>query len=156
MWLLVDSVNVANDRLEQIADLVEKGHSFQSETITDLAQQIEIPADALEETIAGYNECVKAGADTQITPGKELLGSEITHPTYYASKRIPTIHYTMGGLCINTDAQVCTEQGDPIPNLYAAGEVTGGVMGANRLGGNSFTDLIVFGRVAGASAAANA
>lgn len=156
MWLLVDSVNIDDDRLEQIADLVAKGHSYESEEIADLAQQIGIPSGALEDTIEGYNACVRAGSDTQITPGKELLGEEVTHPTYYASKRIPTIHYTMGGLCINTDAQVCSEDGNPIPNLYAAGEVTGGVQGGNRLGGNSFTDLIVFGRIAGASAATNA
>ncbi|MCQ5105998.1 FAD-binding protein, partial [Eggerthella lenta] len=77
-------------------------------------------------------------------------------PAYYATKRIPTIHYTIGGLCITTDAQVCTEAGEPIPNLFACGEVTGGVQGGNRLGGNWFTDLIVFGRIAGASAVANA
>ena len=155
MWLLVDSKNIAADRKEEIADLVAKGHSFEAQTIEDLGSQIAVPSDALAQTIAGYNECVKAGADTQIAPGKELLGSEIANPAYYASKRIPTIHYTMGGLCITTDAQVCTEAGEPIGNLFAAGEVTGGVQGGNRLGGNSFTDLIVFGRVAGASAVAN-
>ena len=156
MWLLVDSKNIAADRKEEIADLVAKGHSFEAQSIEDLGKQIEVPSDVLVETIAGYNECVKAGADTQIAPGKELLGSEIANPSYYASKRIPTIHYTMGGLCITTDAQVCTEAGEPIPNLFACGEVTGGVQGENRLGGNSFTDLIVFGRIAGASAVANA
>ena len=156
MWLLVDSKNIAEDRKEEIADLVAKGHSFEAQTIEDLGSQIAVPSDVLAETIEGYNACVKAGADTQITPGKELLGSEIANPAYYASKRSPTIHYTMGGLCITTDAQVCTEAGEPIPNLFAAGEVTGGVQGGNRLGGNSFTDLIVFGRIAGASAVANA
>ena len=156
MWLLVDSTDIAADRADQIAELVEKGHSFKADSIEDLAKQIGVPADALAETVEGYNACVRAGADTQIAPGKELLGTEFTDPAYYASKRIPTIHYTMGGLCISTEAQVCTEAGEPIPGLYAAGEVTGGVQGGNRLGGNSFTDLIVFGRIAGASAAANA
>lgn len=156
MWLLVDSKNIADDRKEEIADLVAKGHSFEAQSIEDLGSQIAVPSDVLAETIDGYNACVKAGVDTQIAPGKELLGSEIANPAYYASKRIPTIHYTMGGLCITADAQVCTEAGEPIPNLFAAGEVTGGVQGGNRLGGNSFTDLIVFGRIAGASAVANA
>ena len=156
MWLLVDSTDIAADRADQIAELVEKGHSFKADDIEDLANQIGVPADALAETVEGYNACVKAGVDTQIAPGKELLGTELSDPAYYASKRIPTIHYTMGGLCITTDAQVCTEAGEPIPNLFACGEVTGGVQGGNRLGGNSFTDLIVFGRIAGASAVANA
>ena len=156
MWLIVDSTDIKDDRTEEIADLVEKGHSFKADDIKGLADQIGVPADALVETIDGYNACVKAGVDTQIAPGKELLGSEVSDPAYYASKRIPTIHYTMGGLCITTDAQVCTAAGEPIGNLFACGEVTGGVQGGNRLGGNSFTDLIVFGRIAGASAVANA
>lgn len=153
MWLLVDSKNIASDRKDQIKELVSTGHSFEDKSISGLAEQIGVPADALEQTIEGYNACVDAGVDTQIAPGKELLGSKIENPSYYASKRIPTIHYTMGGLCINTSAQVLTAGGQPIPGLYAAGEVTGGVMGSNRLGGNSYTDLIVFGRIAGASAA---
>lgn len=153
MWLLVDSTNIADDRLEEIADLVEKGHSFEAETIEELAEQIGLDPEKLAETIDGYNACCEAGKDTQITPGKELLGNAVSDPKFYASKRIPTIHYTMGGVCIDTEARVLTEDGDIIPGLYAAGEVTGGVQGANRLGGNSFTDLIVFGRIAGASAA---
>ena len=150
------SVVLATGGYSRNAELVEKGHSFKADDIEDLANQIGVPADALAETVEGYNACVKAGVDTQIAPGKELLGTELSDPAYYASKRIPTIHYTMGGLCITTDAQVCTEAGEPIPNLFACGEVTGGVQGGNRLGGNSFTDLIVFGRIAGASAVANA
>ncbi|MBS5478718.1 MAG: FAD-binding protein, partial [Coriobacteriia bacterium] len=88
--------------------------------------------------------------------GKQLLGDKVEDGPFYASKRIPTIHYTMGGLAINTEAQVTKEDGTPIANFFAAGECTGGVQGANRLGGNSFTDIIVFGRIAGQSAAANA
>lgn len=156
MWLLVDSTNIAEDRADEIAELVATGHSYQADSIDELADQIGVDAEALVKTVDGYNSCVQAGADTQITPGKELLGTEIMNPAYFASKRVPTIHYTMGGLCINTSAQVLTEAGDPIPNLFAAGEVTGGVQGSNRLGGNSFTDLIVFGRIAGASAVTNA
>lgn len=153
MWLLVDSKNITDDRKAQIKELVSTGHSYQDKTIKGLAGQIDVPADALQKTIEGYNACVDAGKDTQIAPGKELLGDKIEHADYYASKRIPTIHYTMGGLRIDTDAQVLTADGAKIPGLFAAGEVTGGVMGSNRLGGNSYTDLIVFGRIAGASAA---
>ena len=91
-----------------------------------------------------------------VDPGKKLLGDKVEDGPFYASKRIPTIHYTMGGLAINTNAQVTKEDGTPIANLFAAGECTGGVQGGNRLGGNSFTDIIVFGRIAGQSAAANA
>lgn len=156
MWLLVDSTDITEDRLDQIADLVETGHSFQADSIADLAGQIGLDADTLVETIDGYNAVIDAGEDLMVTPGKTLLGDRVEDGPFYASKRICTIHYTMGGLAINTDAQVTTDNGTPIANLYAAGECTGGVQGANRLGGNSFTDIIVFGRIAGASAAANA
>ena len=66
----------------------------------------------------------------------------------------PSVHYTMGGLHINTDAQVLDSDAAPIPGLFAAGEQAGHKMGTNRLGSCSITDVFVFGRVAGANAAA--
>ena len=66
---------------------------------------------------------------------------------------MPTVHHTMGGVVIDTDCHVLTEAGAAIPGLYAAGEVTGGIHGANRLGGNALADTVVFGRIAGQSAA---
>jgi fumarate reductase flavoprotein subunit len=65
----------------------------------------------------------------------------------------PGVHYTMGGIAINSKTQALTKGGKPIPGLYAAGEVTGGVHGANRLGGNSTVETVVFGRIAGREAA---
>lgn len=59
----------------------------------------------------------------------------------------------MGGLSVNTDTQVLRKDGTPIPGLYAAGEVTGGLYGANRLGGNGVADIVVNGRLAGIAAA---
>ena len=156
MWLCVDSTDIDAERLDQIADLVAKGHSYQADTLEGLAEQIGIDPATFVETVSNYNECIAAGADTMVEPGKQLLGDAFEDGPFYASKRIPTIHYTMGGMAINTDAQVTTEDGEPIANLFGCGECTGGVQGGNRLGGNSFTDLIVFGRIAGNSAAANA
>ena len=72
---------------------------------------------------------------------------------FYAAKRVPTVHHTMGGLKIDTGARVLDMNDKPIPGLYAAGEVTGGIHGANRLGGNAITDISVFGKIAGANAA---
>lgn len=156
MWLCVDSTDIDAERADQIADLVAKGHSYQADTLEELAEQIGIDPVAFAETVANYNECIAAGSDSMVEPGKQLLGDTFEDGPFYASKRIPTIHYTMGGMAINTDAQVTTEAGEPIANLFGCGECTGGVQGGNRLGGNSYTDLIVFGRIAGASAAANA
>ncbi len=67
--------------------------------------------------------------------------------------RSPTVHHTMGGVEINEKAQVINTKGNPIPGLYAAGEVTGGIHGTNRLGGNALADITVFGRIAGENAA---
>ena len=75
---------------------------------------------------------------------------------YYAIKIAPGIHHTMGGLKINTDAQVLDTDGSIIPGLYAAGEATGGVHGGNRIGGNAVCDFVVFGRIAGSNASAYA
>lgn len=68
---------------------------------------------------------------------------------YYAIEIAPAVHYTMGGIKINKNAEVLDKSGQVIKGLYAAGEVTGGVQGGNRLGGNSLADIIVFGRIAG-------
>ncbi|WP_281702795.1 flavocytochrome c [Cryptobacterium curtum] len=160
MWLLVDSTNIASDRASQIDELVDTGHSYRCESVTGLADKINVPADELQKTVDRYNGFIVAKNDEDF--GKKLLGSDgdnsyqLTDAPYYASKRVPTIHYTMGGLKINTDAQVINTSGAAIENLYACGECTGGVQGSNRLGGNSYTDLIVFGRIAGANAAKNA
>ena len=80
---------------------------------------------------------------------------ERTYPKrpYYAINVEPVIHHTMGGIKINAQAEVVNQNGKAIPGLYAAGEVTGGVHGGNRLGGNAVADIIVFGQIAGTSAA---
>ena len=72
---------------------------------------------------------------------------------FYAAKRVPTVHHTMGGIQINTKSEVLNAEGNVIPGLYAAGEVTGGIHGANRLGGNALADINTFGRIAGKNAA---
>lgn len=146
MWLLVDSTNIKDDRLEEIADLVAKGHSFKADTIEDLATQIGVDPSTLAETIEGYNACVAAGKDTQIAPRQGASGrrgvrslllrlqAHPDHPLHHGRR----VHQSRGA-----GAHRC---GRGHSGLFAAGEVTGGVQGANRLGGNSYTDLIVFGR----------
>ena len=75
-------------------------------------------------------------------------------PLYFACLRAPAVHHTMGGVEIDTETHVYNTSGEIIPGLYAAGEVTGGIHGGNRLGGNAITDAITFGRIAGQNAAA--
>ena len=84
------------------------------------------------------------------------MDDDLSTAPYYAIKIAPGIHHTMGGLKINTDAQVLDTDGSIIPGLYAAGETTGGVHGGNRIGGNAVCDFVVFGRIAGSNASAYA
>ena len=114
----------------------------------------DIPLEPLQETIQQFNMSVDAGEDTEW--GRYLQAEQfpLGEPPFYVSRLGPKIHHTMGGVAINTDAQALdVVTGDPIPGLYAAGEVTGGVHGASRLGGVAVGDCLVFGRTAGRNAA---
>ena len=83
-----------------------------------------------------------------------MLTDAIDKPPFYAGRISMSVHHTMGGVCIDKNARCIDRRGAVIPGLYAAGEVTGVTHGTNRLGGNAYTDIIVFGRIAGAAAAA--
>ena len=99
-----------------------------------------------------YNRYVQEGEDPEFN--KRSLPSEIGAGPYWIVKAVPAVHHTMGGVCINPDAQVLDTNGNVIEGLYAAGEVTGGIHGSNRLGSCALADITVFGRIAGQKAAA--
>ena len=126
-------------------ELVKEG-----ETAEALAKAINVPPDALKATIEAYNQAVDKKDDAEFK--RPDMPRTLRTPKYYAIAIKPGIHYTMGGLKINTDTQVIAKDGKPIAGFYAAGEVTGGVHGNNRLGGNSISETITFGRIAGANA----
>ncbi len=140
------------DNLKAIEKYVKSGITVQADTIEGLAEQLQIDPATLATTLADWNEIVKNQRDTQFgrTTG---MNEDLTTPPYYAIKIAPGIHHTMGGIKINTKAEVINTEGQPIPGLFAAGEVTGGVHGGNRLGGNAVADFVVFGRIAGQEAA---
>jgi fumarate reductase flavoprotein subunit len=127
-------------------ELVKEG-----ETLPDLAAKIGVPADAFVATIETYNKAVETKNDGDFK--RPDLPRPIKTAKFYSIEVIPGIHYTMGGLKINAETQVIGKDGNPFPGFFAAGEVTGGVHGANRLGGNSISETITFGRIAGANAA---
>ena len=127
-------------------ELVKEG-----ETPEALAAAIKVPPQALKATIDTYNQAVDKKDDAEFK--RPDMPRPLRTPKYYAIAIKPGIHYTMGGLKIDTETQVIAKDGKPIPGFYAAGEVTGGVHGNNRLGGNSIAETIVFGRIAGANAA---
>ena len=139
---------------ETINQLVEAGRAFKGETLEELAEKIGVPAENLVAAVTEFNRHAEGG-DLAGTPdefGRTLFSTPIDNGPFYAATRVPTVHHTMGGVRINQYCQVINENGQIIPGLYAAGEVTGGIHGANRLGGNALTDTVVFGRIAGDSA----
>ena len=121
-------------------------------TVAELADAIGVPAADLEATLNRYNACQKAGKDEGFGRSAAQMTAALEIAPYYAVCVTPAIHHTMGGLSVNTDTQVLRADGTPIPGLYAAGEVTGGLHGANRLGGNGVADIVVNGRLAGINA----
>jgi fumarate reductase flavoprotein subunit len=136
---------------EQIDQMVAEGKIYKADTLAGLAASIGCAPSVFEETIRAFNRCVETGQDPEF--GKNAFEMRIQTPPFYACPSRPAVHHTMGGLSINKNAEVLSGSGAPIPGLYAAGEVTGGVHGGNRLGGNAIADIMVFGRIAGARAA---
>lgn len=134
---------------ENLDVLIAKGIVVEADSVEDLAEKIGVPADALKETIDTFNGYVEKQEDPEF--GRTVWGKKIEKAPFYATLRYPALHHTMGGLHINTEAQVLNKDGKVIPGLFAAGEVTGGIHGDNRLGGNAIADIIVFGRIAGES-----
>jgi fumarate reductase flavoprotein subunit len=127
-------------------ELVKEG-----DTPEALAMVLGMPPETLAQTIDTYNKAVAAKDDGEFK--RPDMPRDLKTPKYYAIEIKPGVHYTMGGLKITPDARVVAKNGKPIPGFYAAGEVTGGVHGGNRLGGNSISETITFGRIAGANAA---
>ncbi len=139
------------DNLKAIEKYVSTGITVQGDTIEELAEQIDIDPATLAETLSTWNQYVADQKDPDF--GRETgMKNDLSTAPYYAIKIAPGIHHTMGGVHINTKAQVIDVNNKPIPGLFAAGEVCGGVHGGNRLGGNAVADIVVFGRIASDSA----
>ncbi len=148
---------IADQKMADESTVVEKYHSkgymVQCDTLADLAKLIGCDEATLEETFSKWQASVAAQKDDEFE--HEAITSVVTdlsHAPYYAVQIAPGIHHCMGGVKINTEAEVIDIDGEAIPNLFAAGEVTGGVHGGNRLGGNAVADFVVFGRIAGENA----
>lgn len=136
---------------KQIDGYFKLGLVKQGSNPAELAKVLGIPADNFDKTMKRWNQAVKNKKDTDFE--RKDLDVSLDHGMLYAIEIAPGIHHTMGGVKINTNTQVISVNGKPIPGLYAAGEVTGGVHGGNRLGGNAIADIVTFGRIAGINAA---
>ena len=134
---------------------LKKGIVKRFEQIDAVADYYKIPLHALKDTLKIFNAYVENGLDEAF--GKPILSNAnpLRHPPYYCMRVWPKVHHTMGGVLINANAQVLDLSKKPIGGFYAAGEVTGGVHGASRLGSCAITDCLVFGRIAGRNAASN-
>ena len=138
-------------------DMLEQGRVQKAETLEDLAKIMKVDVNRLRASIEEYNRVARHEVETDRFGFRANHTDDrpITEGPYYVARKVPTIHHTMGGIKINTNAEVIDRNGKVIPGLYAAGEVTGGVHGENRLGGNAVADCMVFGRTAGRMAANN-
>lgn len=139
--------------LKAIETYASQGLLTEGATVAELAQKLGIPEAALEKTVTDYNSYVANGNDPDFGRKASEMPRALVEGPYYVVEVGPAIHHTMGGLKINTKAEVIDTNGNVIPALYAAGEVTGGIHGANRLGGNAVADITVFGKIAGEQAA---
>ena len=147
-WLVVDQAMV--DASSVIQGYIKKGYTVTGSTYEELGEAMGVDAAAFAETMEKWNGYVEAKNDPDF--GRTSFANPLNTAPYYAVKVTAGVHHTMGGLKINANTEVLNEKGEVIPGLFAAGEVTGGVHGANRLGGNAVADFTVFGRIAGAAA----
>ena len=147
-WLVVDQAMV--DASSVIQGYIKKGYTVTGETYEELGKAMGVDEAAFAETMNTWNGYVEAKNDPDF--GRTSFANPLNTAPYYAIKVTAGVHHTMGGLKINTNTEVLKADGSVIPGLFAAGEVTGGVHGANRLGGNAVADFVVFGRIAGAAA----
>lgn len=148
VWVITDE---KSQKAYDVDAMVKKGTLVRADTIEELAEKMKMDGAKLIATMDRYNKFAEAGNDEDFHKGS--LTQTITHPPYYAGLGQPVVHHTMGGLRINVNAEVLDIHGNVIPGLFAAGEVTGGIHGTNRVGGNAIQDITVFGRIAGNSAA---
>ena len=142
------------DEVALTQKFIDRGFTITGNTYEELAENMGLTGEAVQNfvnTMNTWNESVAKGVDEEF--GRDNgMDADLSTAPYYAIKIAPGIHHPMGGIKINTNAEVIDTDGNVIPGLFAAGETTGGIHGGNRVGGNAVCDFIVFGRIAGKSA----
>ena len=142
-WVVVNAVRYPErDFVDRngatIANMVAQGSVIEAETLEELAEKTEMSAENLKAAIDNYNAVVRGDKEDELGfKADNKADVEMTEGPWYACKKVPTVHHTMGGLKINTEAEVLDKEGNVIEGLFASGEVTGGIHGSNRLGGNA-------------------
>ena len=148
---IYDQRTIEEKKVEEkkIESAIAHGYAFKADTLEDLARQAGIDWKNFEKTMKAYNEASVSQNTKSLPVQKILIGNPVVKAPFYAVPITTTIHHTMGGLRINEKTQILDKNGNVIPGLYAACEITGGIHGGNRLGRNALTDLLVFGHIAG-------
>ncbi len=159
-WLIMNKLRYPDETKPDtmgvtMKDMLALGRVKRADTLDELAKVINVPAANLKAAVAEYNKAAshQVEKDKYGFAATNTDDAPMTEGPWYACRKVPTVHHTMGGVKIDTKAEVIGTNGKPIAGLFAAGEVTGGIHGANRLGGNAIADVYTFGRLAGASAA---
>ena len=134
-----------------MSECINAGAIIVGDTLESLCEKVGWGYETVKAQIDEYNANVDANA-LKDEYGRALFTIKQENGPWYAIPRTPSVHHTMGGVVINADTQVLDENGNAIPGLLAAGEVTGGIHGANRVGGNALVDCITYGRIAGRKA----
>lgn len=149
-YLIFDSG--VKSRAKAVEQYEKMGFVKTGDTIEALASEIGVPADQLSKTLEAWNTAVAGKQDAEFnrTTG---MDNDLSAGPFYAIQIGPGIHYTMGGVVISNNTEVLDKSGHPIPGLFAAGEITGGLHGQNRIGGNSVAEIVIFGRQAGVKSA---
>jgi len=146
-----DKSHLQENHAAEIEYLYNNDLFVKADTLEEAAAFFGIDAAELKTTVDNYNSYVADGVDPEFN--KRSMPSTIEQAPFYILKAVPAVHHTMGGIMINESAQVVNTDGQVIEGLFAAGEVTGGIHGKNRLGSNAIADITVFGRIAGQNAA---
>ncbi len=132
-----------------IADLLKQKKAFKADTLEGLAKELGMNSENLKRTVEKWNEFCKTQKGDEFGRMSCEEGNKLPKGPYYASVMTPSVHHTMGGLVIDEDTRVLNKAGKPIPGLYAAGEITGGIHGTNRVGCNAVPDALIYGTISG-------
>jgi len=140
------------ERVKAIEKYESEGFVISGNSVDELAEAMSLPAEDLNQTIEAWNSAVAEGKD-ELFGRNTAMDEDLSNGSFHAIEVAPGVHHTMGGVRINTLTEVLNAQGNKVDGLYAAGELTGGIHGSNRIGGNAVADIIIFGRQAGKQAA---
>jgi len=146
-------------RILDISRRYEEGLLIRADTLEELAGMIEVPADALVDTVKAYNGYVEAGHDPDF--GRAHLVHQhgqlvkIETGPFYAYPSTAAVYGTYCGLCVDSGMRVLDVYGEPLAGLYAAGEVVGGLHGAAYMTGSALGKAAIFGRIAARTALAS-